>query len=733
MADRPTNELPGPGSALTAEAELRPLHGLRPPRLLIVDDDELIRLVACESLGHAGFEVAEAEDGARGIEAFDRLQPDLVLLDVQMPDLDGFHVCDAIRRHPSGRHVPVLIMTGLDDVESIERAYQVGATDFVSKPLNWVILVHRVRYMLRANQDFLLVRSQEARLDEAQQLARLGSWEIDLTSGSLTGSKTFRSMLALSGEHTHLDASSILDRIHLADRDLLDKLLTEAVAQQKGFTVEHRIVNPDSSERIVHTQARMKLGANGNAKMLEGFTQDITERRHSEEHIRFLAFRDSLTGLANREAFTHRLQIAIHRARRTKGILAVLYLDLDHFKRINDTLGHPAGDVLLESVADRLVECVRHSDFIARSTDTESPMMVSRLGGDEFTALLEDLSDPQDAARVARRVNESLERPIVVEGREIFITGSIGIAIWPNDGEDGDRLMRSADSAMYHAKEHGRANFQFYREALNQGALERLELETRLRRAVREGRVLAYYQPKFEIATGRITGCEALARWDDEGRGFVSPSEFIPVAESTGLICELGESVLRQACAQVREWQQCGHPDLTLNANLSPRQLKDEAVVEKIARVLHETRLHPMSLELEITESALIHNEQRASAVLDRLRKSGVRISLDDFGTGYSSLSYLKRFRVHSLKIDRSFVQGIGHESDDEAIISAILSIARNMNLRVVAEGIETEQQLAFLKRRACDEGQGYLLSQPLSADAFAAFLNDLRARSARG
>lgn len=716
------NRFPAPSLPYN-ETDEQPFESARRPHLLIVDDDPLIRLVACESLSQAGFEVSQAEDGAQGIEAFDRLRPDLVVLDVQMPDVDGFHVCKEIRRNPAGRHVPVLIMTGLDDVESIERAYRVGATDFITKPLNWVILVHRIRYMLRANDDFLTVRSQQARLDEAQQLARIGNWEIDLSTGALIGSNTFLSILELSGATTY-DASLILDRAHASDRETVDKLLTEAIKLGKGFSIEHRIMNPSGFERIVYTQARIKAGPISGGNTLEGFTQDITERRHSEEHIRFLAFRDHLTGLANRAAFTNRLKTAIQRARRSNGTFAILYLDLDHFKRINDTLGHPAGDALLQRVADRLIECVRETDFVARTMENDAPMVVSRLGGDEFTVLLEDLSDPRDAALVARRLSESIARPILVEAREIFITGSVGIAIWPNDGEDVDRLMRSSDSAMYHAKERGRANFQFYREDLNHGALERLELEARLRRAIADGSVLTHYQPKFEIATGRITGCEALARWQDPERGLVPPGEFIPLAESIGLICEIGEIVLRQACAQIKQWQENGYADLNLAVNLSPRQLKDDGIVDVILRALHATGLDPRSIELEITESALIHNEERAAVVLERLRAAGIRISLDDFGTGYSSLSYLKRFRVNSIKIDQSFVRGIGSDREDEAIIAAILSMAHNLDLRVVAEGVETQAQLDFLRARGCDEVQGYLLSRPLSAEAFAALLD---------
>jgi EAL domain-containing protein (putative c-di-GMP-specific phosphodiesterase class I) len=312
-----------------------------------------------------------------------------------------------------------------------------------------------------------------------------------------------------------------------------------------------------------------------------------------------------------------------------------------------------------------------------------------------------------------------------VEGHEIVITASIGITVYPHDGENGDSLLRNADSAMYLAKEMGRANFQFYREALNAHALERLELEALLRRVIEDDRLLVHFQPKLELATGRITGCEALVRWQDPERGFISPGKFIPLAEETGLICKLGERVLRESCRRVREWQRAGHVDLRLAVNLSPLQLKDEPIVETIRDVLRETGFDPHYLELEVTESALIHHEVRARAVLQELADLGIRISLDDFGTGYSSLSYLKRFPVHTLKIDRSFVSGIGSVSEDEAITAAILSMARDLGIHVVAEGIESEEQRRFLEERKCDEIQGYLLSRPLAPEDFKTFLDE--------
>lgn len=696
-----------------------------PYLLLIVDDDPLIRLVARERLGSEGFEVAEAENGVEGLEAFARLRPDLVLLDVDMPDLDGFEVCASIRRKTTGKHVPILIMTGLDDVDSIERAYRVGATDFVSKPLKWIILLHRIRYMLRASESFQNVHLQQVRLDEAQQYAGLGSWEVDVATGLLTGSKALRSILGLDDDSPFPVGAEIFDWIHPADRESIKKLAAEAIRLRTGFSVDHLIVNREGAERTVHTRARVRTQEDNETFALEGFTQDITERRRTEERIRFLAYSDNLTGLANRAALRGSLQRAILRAQRTKSVLAILFLDLDHFKRINDTFGHTAGDEILQYVAAQLASCVRESDAVSHSADGDPRTMISRLGGDEFTMLLEGLSDPSDAGRVARRVLESISRTVIIEGSEISITASIGIAVFPHDGEDEDSLLRNADSAMHHAKELGRANLQFYREALNAHALERLELEALLRRAIEDDQLQVHYQPKLELATGRITGCEALARWQDPERGFIPPEVFIPLAEATGLICTLGERVLREACRRARGWQLAGHRDLRLAVNLSPLQLKDERIVETISGVLGETGFDPCRLELEVTESALIHNEVQARSVLEELRDLGIRISLDDFGTGFSSLSYLKRFPVHTLKIDRSFISGIGSGTGDEAITAAILSMAKDLGIRVVAEGIETEEQLQFLEDRGCDEIQGYLLSRPLPPETFGAFLDE--------
>ena len=441
----------------------------------------------------------------------------------------------------------------------------------------------------------------------------------------------------------------------------------------------------------------------GDGNLIARAIRYAIERKRAEEELAYMAQYDSLTGLANRALFRDRLEQALARAERNGNLVALMFLDLDRFKAVNDTLGHSYGDELLKEVARRVEGRVRESDTVAR------------LGGDEFAIVLEDLSYAHDAIPVAQDILELVSQPLILDGHKVFVTGSIGIAVRPPS--EGDRLLKDADAAMYRAKQRGRNNHEFYTEEMNVQAHERLALERDLRRALVREEFLLYYQPQVDLATGKIVGTEALLRWHHPERGLVSPGEFISVLEDTGMIVPVGEWVLRTACRQGKAWQESGLGPLRVAANLSARQFSQEGLVDTVARILEETGLDLLTLELEITESLLMEDMEASTQALTELKRSvsGIRITIDDFGTGYSSL-YVKTLPIDLLKIDRSFVRDIAVDPDDAAIVTAILGLAHNLRLEVIAEGVETGEQMAFLRERGCDLAQGYYLSRPIPA-----------------
>ncbi len=439
---------------------------------------------------------------------------------------------------------------------------------------------------------------------------------------------------------------------------------------------------------------------------------------------RSLARYDSLTGLPNRRLHRERLEQALAHARREGSVVAICFLDLDGFKRINDTIGHSRGDQLLIQVAERLVDAVRASDTVARRGAAAEEEQVSRLGGDEFTVLLTRISAPHDAGRVARRILEALRAPFQVEGREVFATASIGIVVSPLDGDTVEALLRNADTAMYAAKKCGRDNYRFYDRSMNADAARNLEIEGRLRRALERDEFSLHYQPLRDAATGALSGAEALLRWDAPELGPVSPAMFIPVAEDTGLIYPIGAWVLRTACAQAQAWQKAGFRPIRMAVNLSGHQIRRPEFIESVQQALEETGLSAEWLELEITESTIMQNDEATDRAFWALDHLGIGLALDDFGTGYSSLSYLRRFPIRRVKIDRSFVAQIPGDADDTAMAAAIVAMAHNLMLSVVAEGVETEEQAQSLRELGCEELQGFLFSPAVPAEEFVRFLD---------
>ena len=586
--------------------------------------------------------------------------------------------------------------------------------DETGKPLFWQGIIMDITGRREAEE---ALRKSEKSLAEAQRLAHFGSWEWDPRTDELHWSEETFLIYGFEPREFAPTFEKFLELVHPDDRSMLKEAVQAALHEDAPYDFEHRIVRPDGEARVVHRRAEVIRDERGEPLRMVGSVHDVTERKALEQRLKHQALHDPLTGLPNRTLFTDRLGQALARAERRDGSVVVLFLDLDNFKYVNDSLGHEAGDRLLVAVAGRLRALLRPEDTLAR------------LGGDEFVALLEGIEDRSQAMRVVERVGKGLRVPVLVDQRDVFATASIGVAFSGSPGDRPEDLIRDADAAMYRAKESGKDHHAVFRPEMKGYASRRLGLESDLRLALRrpadEFRV--HYQPKALVGTGGIAGVEALLRWEHPYRGTVLPPDFIPLAEETGLIVPLGHWALEQACRQTKKWQ-AEHPRdpaLSVNVNLSARQFRDPDLVSRVADVLEETKLSPASLCLEITESAIMEEAHSSVETLGGLKDLGVRLAIDDFGTGYSSLSYLKRFPVDAINVDRSIVAGLGRDEGDSAIVSAIVTLAHALTFEVVAEGVETEAEVEELRSLGCDLAQGYYFWKPVPAEEVSSLLAD--------
>jgi predicted signal transduction protein with EAL and GGDEF domain/FixJ family two-component response regulator len=724
---------------------MMPASPLQRGVVLVADDDPVMRLLMLEMLQQVGLDGIEAGDGREALALARERRPDLILMDVEMPHMDGFAACRAIRRSEAagpGASVPIVMVTGGDDIEAVTSAYEAGATDFVSKPINWPILGHRVLYVLRASDAIARLRIADAQNravlaaipDTFFRMNRDGFY-LDYEPGrgfpsrERDGAVPFTSERCVGRHLTEVLPKDIAGRVM--------EQLGEVLHTQQIRSIEYELQRFGATQ---HFEAR--LVATGPSEVL-GLVRDISERKRSEEQIRRLAYCDSLTGIPNRQAFLETLERELQRSKVGNKKFAVLFMDLDAFKRINDTLGHNVGDHLLKIVSERLRETIRPSDLVSRSealpgdgaqgeTPPDSACQTSatnlaRLGGDEFTILIPDLERVEHALNVAHRVKEAMRRPFLIDGNEIFVTASIGISLFPEDGDDCNSLLKFADTAMYHAKNCGKNNAKLYSSSLTMQIMSHVKLEVGLRRALQNDELYLLYQPQLDVRSLEIVGVEALVRWRHPERGIISPTEFIPLAEETGLIVPIGEWVLRTACNQARAWQDALQRPVRMAVNLSAKQFKDENLSQIVVSALDETGLDPKLLELELTEGTLMDDARATMATLEQLRGIGVYLSIDDFGTGYSSMNYLKRFDVRALKIDRSFICGLPQDSENAAITRAIIAMAHGLKMAVVAEGVETDEQLVLLEQYGCDLVQGYFLGHPSSAEVITEMLGQLR------
>ena len=702
-----------------------------PAKILVVDDDATARVLMRAALRKSGFEVTLAESGQAGLLAFKAGTYDMVMLDVDMPDMSGHEVCTLLRAQADPL-LPIVMVTGLDDVESVENAYHFGATDFIAKPINWALLGHRVKYLLRGQEALYALRAADAR-----------------TTAILRAVPDLLFELDIDGRYIHYHAP----RSHLhgaPTQDVIGRTVTEVLppdaarvcmqalqaAHEKGASTGKQFeLQLEHGTFWFELSVSRKDNGSPDRPHFIVLSRDITERKDAERKIARLAFFDSLTGLPNRLSFVERVDREIRRAKRSGDQLGILFMDLDGFKSINDTMGHSAGDLALQWAAERLRQGVRPADVVSRTSEEPAELggsggsgdttevELARLGGDEFTALILDIHQPQDALVVAHRILQVMRRPFMLQDREVMLTASVGIALYPQDGEDAATLLKHADTAMYLAKDLGRNNSQFYSASLTETALKRMALESDLRLALERGEFYLVYQPQFDVASGCIRSVEALIRWKRPRHGNVPPVEFIAVAEHCGLIVPMGQWVLRTACAAAAQWQRAGL-DLRLAVNLSPQQFKDPQLVQMVTDTLAQTGLRAGLLELEITEGALMEDSVATMATLNAFRDHGVQIALDDFGTGYSSLSYLKRMPLSSLKIDQSFVAGLPADTENLAIVRAILAMASSLGLSVTAEGVETLAQAQCLRDLNCDFLQGFFFSQGIASTEIPALLD---------
>ncbi len=693
-------------------------------RLLLVDDDPLGRGMAARTLRHAGFDVVEAADGEAALAAWQQQPADLVLLDLVMPDLDGYVVCSRLRALPGGDMVPILVMTGLSETEAVDRAYQAGATDFIAKPVHWALLAHRVRYALRSSASAMAAERARSRLVRAQRIANMGHWEVLLPQRTLVCSPEAGAVYAAPPE---VMATSTLerftDRVCAGDAERVQAARLAAARDGTPYQLSFEVLRFDGVVRTVIEQVEPVRDGNGQLVRLEGITQDITDRIEAERRITRMARYDALTGLPNSGFFPELVAPALQRSRRLGTACALLQLDVDRFKSVNDAAGRAAGDEVLKAVAMRLSAAVRSADLMAAGGRTPVESLVARVGGNAFTLLLVDVEHAQAVSQVVERLLRALAAPLPVRGHTLVLTACVGIAMFPRDARDAEGLSRCAEQALYTAKAAGRGQQRFFDEAMNQAASARLLLEADLREAITGGQLRLHYQPKFDAVARRIVGAEALVRWQHPRRGLVGPLEFIPLAEESGLIGPLTDWVLATACADQQRRLLRGLPLLPVAVNLAAPCFADAALPQRLRALLHQHGLQPGCLQLEVTETLLMSDVERAVQRLGALREAGFHIALDDFGTGYSSLTYLNRFPVDALKIDRSFITEAPRGGRHGAIAASIIALGRAFGLQVVAEGVETPAQAEFLVREGCHLQQGWLHGRPLPVADYDALL----------
>ena len=684
------------------------------PRLLFADDDPGSGRALCRALESAGYAVLRATDAAAAAAVIRDGAFDLAIVDADLMGPAGM---------PGGNDggVPIIAIVR-NEAAAVGQAFDRGAAACVTRPVNAPLLIHRVGEVLHTRDLAGRVRASEERLSDAQRLARLGHWEWEAATAAARFSDEARGIFGLPKHPRTIGYRDFLSLVDRRDRWRVADTIGRAMRSRQGYRLEHRILRPDGGERVIYQRCELAIAADGRVERVSGIAQDVTERCRTEQKIRYLAYFDSVTGLPNRTLLRQIFDQTLANATRYRRSFALLFVDLDHFKRVNDLFGHEAGDLVLCATSNRLRECLRTADRVSR-THVENGLLnsgalggdaVSRLGGDEFVVLLSEIHHPDHASVVAWRMVERLSQPVDVGNAGAVVSACIGIAVYPNDGADFDTLLRNADTAMYHAKRSGRGGVQYFSESLNEHARRRFCLERDLRQALQRDEFVLHYQPRVDLATNHVAGIEALLRWRNPDMGLLIPADFLDIAEEIGLIAAIDDWVLTTVTAQTATWHRMGYDGLRVAINVSPAQFRNDRLPESLAAARRKAGLGPGFLQVEVPESLLFDDLETAAPMLEALDRVGATVAIDNFGSGRSSLWALGGLTVHALKIDRMLVRGIDSVTCDAAVVQAIASLARGLGLRVVAEGVERRTQLEAVRNHGCHEAQGYLFSRPL-------------------
>jgi diguanylate cyclase (GGDEF)-like protein/PAS domain S-box-containing protein len=705
------NELPSVISALRKEmttasgsfffTTVNPITSLpstSTAKILLIDDDPNFRDITSSALRTAGFIVDEVASGGEAIKRVKRQLPDLILLDANMPELDGFETCRQLKLDPALTDIPIIMATGMDDVDSVYKAFEAGASDFMPKPLNYSILIQRINFGLRTGQVTAELRNSKLQLTAAQRIARLGYWTWDSQRDVFTISEQLAELGGIDLKMFGGTLADFVNLVHPKDREFVKDVINAAGQSKAIQHIEYRInANPST---IIEVQQEIEALTSKNQLFITGIVQDISHKKQTEKQIHRLAYFDHLTGLANRSYYQERIEDLIKSAQQRKAQFAFMFIDMDGFKHINDTHGHHIGDLYLQEIAQRLKLIAREIDFIVR------------MGGDEFCIILNNITEESTVAEIAKRCLQKIDQPLMLDNHQIKPKASIGIALFPKDGNTEAEILKAADTAMYMAKQTGKNRYIFYSAHMANQVQQRLQKESMLRDASAKEQFVLVYQPQVSLESGKIVGVEALARWQHPEKGIISPVDFINLAEQLGLITQLGHWAIKTACEQIAEWHMAGLPYIQVGVNISPTYLQDPSLLDSIKSILERTKIPAEYLQLEITENGL-QNVSRVE-IFNQLREIGLKIAIDDFGSGFSSLASLKQLPLDGLKIDKMFIEDLLFNPHTPLLLGTIIGLANALNFTLVAEGVENKEQASVMLGLGCRIMQGFLFSRPV-------------------